>query len=346
MGKAVALVTGAGGEMGRLLLPELQRRGFDLIALDLHPLPAELRALCVETAQLDILDTDRMKELFERHRPQRIFHLAAILSSNAERDPDRAHRVNVEGTLGLLDLCRAGDEGPARFLFPSSIAVYGLPDAATKQAQGTLKEWQWTTPRGIYGCNKVYCELVGTYRSRREPSRLDFRAIRFPGLISAETLPTGGTTDYAPEMIHAAAQAKPYTCFVDEASRLPFMTMPDGVEALLTLADVDATKLTRHVYNIKGFSASAGEIRAEVLRHFPETAIGFDPDPAKQQIVDTWPADVEDSRARRDWGLAPRHGLAEAFRDYLVPALLARYAPVPTGPSGHRGETKDGEGSG
>jgi nucleoside-diphosphate-sugar epimerase len=122
-------------------------------------------------------------------------------------------------------------------------------------------------------------------------------------------------------MIHAAAKGEAYSCFVREDSRLPFMTMPDAVAALLQLAEVDAARLTTRVYNIRGFSCSAGEIRDEVLRFFPQAKVVFEPRAERQAIVDSWPADVDDGRARRDWGLAPRHGLAEAFGDYLVPAL-------------------------
>jgi threonine 3-dehydrogenase len=251
-----------------------------------------------------------------------------MLSSHAERDPELAHRVNVEATLSLFALCRQAHDS-VRFLFPSSIAVYGLPDAATKNEQGALKEWMWNTPTGIYGCNKLYCELVGTYLSRRSYEELgdgfDFRAIRFPGLISAETVPSGGTSDYGPAMIHAAAKGEPYSCFVSEGSRLPFMTMPDAIRALITLAETDAAGLSRRSYNIKGFACSAGEIRDEVRRHFPASEVRYEPIPVKQRIVDSWPADVDDSRARRDWGLTHEHGLAEAFADYLIPALKKRY---------------------
>jgi threonine 3-dehydrogenase len=279
---------------------------------------------------MDVTDAAGVSALFERHRPSLVFHLAAILSSHAERDYEKAHRVNVEGTLQLFRICRSKAGQAVRFLFPSSIAVYGLPDADEKQRQGAVKEWQWTTPAGMYGCNKLYCELVGSYLSLRAPqpdlAPFDFRAIRFPGLISAVTLPSGGTTDFAPEMIHAAAQHKPYACFVREDSRLPFMTMPDGVEALLQLAETDAARLSRRVFNIRGFSCSAGEIKRKVLEHFPDAEITFEPLAQKQAIVDSWPADIDDSRARRDWGLAPRHGLDEALGEYLMPALRQRYA--------------------
>ncbi len=328
MKRSVALVTGAGGEMGRLLVPALAERGVDVVALDLAALPPELEARCQASARMNILDTAGVQQLMRSHEPAYVFHLAAMLSAHAERDPELAHRVNVEATLALFALCRQSPH-PGRFLFPSSIAVYGLPDAATKAEQGPLKEWMWNTPTGIYGCNKLYCELVGTYLSRhmREEGGdgFDFRSIRFPGLISAETLPAGGTTDFAPEMIHAAARGEPYSCFVARETRLPFMTMPDAIAALLALADVEPARLTRSVYNIKGFSCSAGEILEQVRRRFPEARVTFDPLPSRQRIVDSWPGDVDDSRARRDFGLSPRHGLSEAFDDYLIPALRGRY---------------------
>jgi nucleoside-diphosphate-sugar epimerase len=215
-----------------------------------------------------------------------------------------------------------------RFVFPSSIAVYGLPDRRAKDAAGAVREDEWNAPSGMYGCNKLYGELLGTYwtgRALREGvPGLDFRSIRFPGLISADTLPTGGTTDYAPEMIHAAARGEPYACFVRGDTRLPFMTMPDAVDAMLRLADAPAASLTTRVYNIGAFSPTAEEIRSAVLAHFPGARITFDPQPQRQAIVDSWPEDVDDSRARRDWGHAPAHELREALADYLIPALANR----------------------
>jgi nucleoside-diphosphate-sugar epimerase len=326
MAKRTAFVTGAGGEMGHLLIPQLAALEFDVVALDLVALPESIRALCTETVEGSILDVAVVEEVFRRHAPTHVFHLAAILSRKAELDPELAHRVNVDGTFNLFKLCDRPDAAePMRFMFPSSIAVYGLPSAAVKKEAGAVRETEWTVPDGIYGCAKLYCELFGA-RLQRSKGRPDFRAIRFPGLISADTLPTGGTTDYAPEMIHAAAQDKPYDCFVGRDSRLPFMTMPDGVEALIKLALADPDKLTRRSYNIRGFSATAAEIRSEVLKHFPDAEIGFEPLPARQALVDSWPADVDDSAAQRDWGFSPRHGLANAMADYLVPAMKRRYA--------------------
>jgi len=320
MSQPVALVTGAGGELGRALVPRLARGGFAVVALDRVPPPPEVAAHCREALVLDIQDAPALERVVRAHAPERVFHLAAILSAHAERDPDLAQRVNVDATLTLLDLCR-GIRRPVRFLFPSSIAVYGLPDRATKHEQGALREWTWTTPACLYGCHKLYCEMVGTYWSERARIEgapgLDFRALRFPGLISADTLPTGGTTDYAPLMVHAAARGEPYACFVDADSRLPFMTMPDAIEALLALADADPARLGCRAYNVRGFSASAGEIRGQVLRQYPAADVTFAPRADRQRLVDSWPADVDDSRARRDFAPAPRHGLAEAFGEYL-----------------------------
>lgn len=332
MTRETALVTGAAGEMGHALVPALRDRGFDVAALDLAPLPPEIAERCVETVEGSVLDGETMVDLFRRRSPAVVFHLAAVLSSKAERDPDLAHRVNVEATVSLFRL--AGEEAlrrkrPVRFLFPSSIAVYGLPDAEAKCTAGAVLETDFNRPAGAYGCHKIYGEMLGSYLTRRAASRnepgIDFRAIRFPGLLSAETLPSGGTSDYAPEMLHAAARGKPYACFVAAETRIPFMTMPDAVAAFLRLAEASSESLSTRVYNIAAFAPSAGEIREAALAHFPDARITFEPVPERQAIVDTWPADVNDGLARRDWGHAPSHGLEGAIAAYLVPALQRRY---------------------
>jgi threonine 3-dehydrogenase len=328
-----ALVTGANGEMGHLLLPALRDRGYELVAVDLQPVAPEIAAHCKTTVVGSVVHPALMEDLFRAHAPDAVFHLAALLSSKAERDPDLAHEVNVSATLNLFRLCRerARTVGrDVRFHFPSSIAVYGLPDASAKAAAGALREEDWNRPAGMYGCNKLYGEMIGSYFAARAikdgTPGLDFRAIRFPGLISADTLPSGGTSDYAPEMIHAAAQGKPYACFVAAETRMPFMTMPDAVAAILRLDAAPADRLTTRVYNIGAFAPSAAEIRTAVLAHFPDAQIAFEPVLWRQAIVDTWPADVDDTKARRDWGHSPRHRLAEAMSAYLVPALVKRYA--------------------
>jgi nucleoside-diphosphate-sugar epimerase len=186
----------------------------------------------------------------------------------------------------------------------------------------------------MYGCNKLYCEHLGRYFARHyrqlaagEPSGVDFRAIRFPGLLSAFTLPSGGTSDYAPEMIHAAAQGRPYPCFVREDTRIPFMAMPDAISALLALLEAPAATLTRSVYNVTAFNPSAGELAALVRRDFPSARITFAPDARRQAVVDSWPEDIDDTRAREDWKFRPAFDLARTFEEYLTPNIRRRYPP-------------------
>jgi nucleoside-diphosphate-sugar epimerase len=174
---------------------------------------------------------------------------------------------------------------------------------------------------------------LGTYFSqnyqqlaRSRPVMLDFRSVRFPGLISALTLPTGGTTDYGPEMLHAAAQGEPYACFVREDSILPFMAMPDAITALLKLADAPREQLTRLVYNVTSFSLTAVQIYNLVLAAFPEAQITFDPDWKRQGIVDSWPAGLNDYAARRDWQWQPQYDVQKAFDEYLIPKIRQRYS--------------------
>lgn len=335
--RPVVLVTGAGGEMGHTLIQRLAELGtYDVLALDLQPLDPELVRRCAAVRAGDILDRHLLDRLMSEFEISVVFHLAALLSTRAEFVPETAHEVNVQGTLNLLRLTveEARSLGrPVKFLFPSSIAVYGLPTLAAKRMTGKVAEDQWLMPITMYGCNKLYCEHLGRYFARHyrqlargdAPSGVDFRAIRFPGLISAFTVPSGGTSDYAPEMIHAAAQRRPYACFVREDTRIPFMAMPDAIEALLALMQAPAESLAP-VYNVAAFNPTAGELADLVRRAFPAEQITFAPDPRRQAIVDSWPEDVDDSRARRDWGFRPAYDLRRAFDDYLLPNVTRRYA--------------------
>lgn len=335
MRKRVVMITGSAGEIGQALIEELaQEQSNHLLSLDLKPLPPELAGSTVHMVG-DILDESLLGRLVTEYEIDTIFHLAALLSTRGEFTPELAHRVNVEGTLRLLRLAAEQSEWqgrPVRFIFPSSIAAYGLPDLDTKARDNRVREWDWNTPTTMYGCNKLYGEMLGVYYSTNyrqlaadRPVMLDFRALRFPGLISAFTVPSGGTSDYGPEMLHAAAQGRPYTCFVREDTRIPFMAMPDAVKALLDLAAAPRESLTREVYNITSFSISAAEIRDLVLRAFPNAQITFEPDLKRQGIVDSWPADLNDNPARRDWGWAPDYDAQRTFEEYLIPNIRRRY---------------------
>jgi nucleoside-diphosphate-sugar epimerase len=157
--------------------------------------------------------------------------------------------------------------------------------------------------------------------------RVDFRAVRFPGLISATTTPSGGTSDYASEMIHAAARGVPYACFVGPDTTIPFMAMPDACDALVRLADAPRVRLSRITYNVSGFSVSAARIREVVLAAFPQARIAYKIDDKRQRIVDSWPAEIDDAAARADWGFRPEYDCDRAFREYLIPTIRSHYVP-------------------
>jgi nucleoside-diphosphate-sugar epimerase len=335
MRKPVVMITGAGGEIGHGLVTRLQQTGASIITVDLTPLDASLAPLVIREFTGSITDLSLLDRILAEFEVDRVFHLAALLSTRAEFTPVTAHHVNVEGTLNLLEFAQRQGEShgrPVVFVYPSSIAAYGLPDVATKAAAGRVREDQYAHPTTMYGCNKLYCEQLGDYYAKHYKqlsadaiARVDFRCVRFPGLISAVTMPSGGTSDYAPEMIHAAAKGEHYDCFVRPDTRIPFMAMPDGVEALLQLAVAARANLTRSAYNLTAFNPSAAEIRAVVMAAFPDATIDYRVDAKRQGIVDSWPADVDDSAARADWGFAPRHDFDRAFREYLIPTIRQRY---------------------
>lgn len=335
MRKKAILITGAAGEIGQALIDALAgRTATAILTLDLQMLPPE-QMRRVTHIQGDILDKTLLSRLVSEYELETIYHLAALLSTRSEFTPEAAHRVNVEGTLSLLQLAAEQSEWrgqPVKFIFPSSIAAYGLPDLQTKMDYSRVREWEWNYPRTMYGCNKLYCEQLGTYFSRyyrqlaaERPVMLDFRCLRFPGLISAFTVPSGGTSDYGPEMLHHAAQNKPYACFVREDVQIPFMAMPDAVKSLLMLTQAPAEALKRPIYNVTAFSLTAAEFRNWVLRFFPQAQITFVPDVKRQGIVDSWPADLDDSAARREWGWEPDYPVERSFAEYLVPNIQQRY---------------------
>jgi threonine 3-dehydrogenase len=336
--KPVVLITGAGGEIGHGLIDRLaESRERAIVTLDVNRLDAGIARKVDREITGSILDRGLLERVLSEFEVDLIFHLAALLSTRSEFTPVTAHEVNVEGTLTLLEFAQHEAEShgrPVVFMYPSSIAAYGMPGAEAKKQAGRVKEDEWTHPTTMYGCNKLYCEMLGTYYARHykqlaaevASGRVDFRSVRFPGLISAATVPSGGTSDYAPEMIHAAAKGEPYACFVRPDTRIPFMAMPDGVDALLQFAAAPRDRLTRTAYNVAAFNPSAEEIRDVVVNAFPNAQITWKTDTKRQGIVDSWPEAVDDSAARHDWGFSPRYAFDAAFSQYLIPAIRERYA--------------------
>ena len=337
MRKEVVLITGANGEIGHGLITHLGQRGDTrILALDVAPIDEALKPYCERFIQGDILDGMLLGRLVVEYEIRTIYHLASILSTKAEYNPETAHRINVEGTLNLLRLGVEQSQWqgrPVKFMYPSSIATYGLPSLEAKNRVGKVKEYEWLVPTTMYGCNKLYCEHLGRYYSSyyRQLAAdaggvtIDFRCIRFPGLISAITIPTGGTSDYGPEMLHAAAQGIPYACFVRPDTRLPFMAMPDAVKSLLQLEATPREALSQLIYNVTSFNPTAQEIHDIAIAAFPDPDLTFNPHLSRQRIVDSWPADIDDTKARVDWGWKPDYDQQRAFDEYLLPAIRARY---------------------
>lgn len=338
MRKKVILITGANGEVGHGLIKALYSLETepDVIVLDVRGLDDAMHQYVDTTIVGDILDTSLLDMLMSEYEIEAIYHLAALLSTHSEFRPESAHRVNVQGTINLLHVAieQANWRGePVKFIFPSSVAVYGVPDLETKARLQPVKEDEYTLPTTMYGCNKLYCEHLGRYyathyrqlAAKPEAGLVDFRCVRFPGLISATTMPSGGTSDYAPEMLHAAAKGEAYASFVRADTTMPFMVMPDAIRALLELAAAPRERLTRAVYNVASFSLSAEQVAAKVNSAFGGEQITYEPTVGRQGIVDSWPAAMDDSAARRDWDWQPEYDADDAFERYLVPTIREQY---------------------
>jgi nucleoside-diphosphate-sugar epimerase len=333
----VVLITGAGGEMGHGLIDRLAAAGRPIVVVDIRELDPEVRAKCRSSYVGDICDPGLLERLHAQYEVDEIFHLAALLSTRGEFAPETAHQVNVGGTLNLLKLAaeqaRSHGQG-VKFMFPSSIAAYGMPTLADKRANRLVHEDQFLHPHTMYGINKLAGEELGRYyqdhyrklAQDRMPRPIDFRSIRFPGIISSDTVPSGGTSDYGPEMIHAVAQGEAYECFVRPDTRIPFMTMPEAIDALMRLSSAPKERLTRTVYNVAAFSPTAADFERLVRGAYPGAQVTFVPDLGRQAIVDSWPEECDDLAARRDWDWSPTYTFESAFGQYLMPKVRARYA--------------------
>ena len=313
MRKPAILITGANGEIGHGLITALHKKiPVNIITLDLNQLDGSISGLASDELTGSILDVKLIDQLNGEYEFDTIYHLAAQLSTRAEFSPRAAHDVNVGGTINLLNLAleQGRSQGKQiKFFFPSSIAVYGLKNLKEKVSAGAIKENTYKNPYTIYGCNKLYCENLGTYFSKysEQINNLDFRSIRFSGIISAESLPQGGTSDYAPEMIHNAIQNKNYTCFVRPDSCIPFMVMPDAINAIIALMTVSKEKLTKDVYHIQAFSPTVQDIYNKLILKFPKFKLNYNVNSNRQGLIDSWPSILDQSRACKDWGWNPNY---------------------------------------
>jgi threonine 3-dehydrogenase len=306
------LITGAGGQIGGDLVHALAQRDHEIIATDVAVKPDRVVAAPnVTWHHLDVTDPGSVMALFRQVRPDKVFHLAAILSARGEEIPQTTYRVNELGTFHILEACR--ETGTSQLIFTSSIAVFG-PDTHTETPTPDDAPRHPTT---MYGVNKASGELLGSYYHKRYG--FDFRAVRFPGLISA-AMPGGGTSDYALFMYVDAVRIGAYEAFCRPDTVIPLMYMPDALRALVELSEADDSRLERRVFNIAAFSPRADEIAASVAKRVKGAKLTFRPDPRRQAILDSWPRILDDANAHREWGWKPEFTL-EQMSDDLVPKI-------------------------
>jgi nucleoside-diphosphate-sugar epimerase len=311
------LVTGAAGQIGSELTPFLRKKFGDenVIASDIRK---EVNPSLLSSGPFEILevtDSSRIHEILEKYDIRIIYHMSAILSAVGEKNPEKAWNVNVNGTHNILKA--AYKQGLDQVFVPSSIAVFGPETPKEKTPQETVLK-----PKTIYGISKVTCELLCEYFVRRYG--LDVRGCRYPGIISYETLPGGGTTDYAVEIFYEAVRHKEYTCFVKKDTMLPMMYMPDCLKATVNLMEADLSQLIHHAdFNLNGMSFTVEELAQEIKKHIPDFSIDYKPD-YRQNIADSWPKNIDDSAAQQEWGWQPDYDLVSMTEDMLT-VLQRRY---------------------
>lgn len=304
------LVTGAAGQIGSELVVALKKRYGEgnVVPTDKAVTRAQSSSGALEP--LDVMHLSSVERAVKAHRIDTIYHLAAILSAAGEAHPDLAWDVNMGGLKNILDVSARYDVG--RVFWPSSIGVFG-PDARKVRAPQDAP----LNPTTMYGVTKVAGELLSEYYSLKHG--LDVRSVRFPGLISSEARPGGGTTDYAVEIFYSALQTGKYTCFLREDTTLPMMYMPDALRAAIELMEADPGRVRLHRgYNVAAVSFSAGRLAAEISKHLRGFRVAYSPD-GRQAIADSWPKSIDDSAARKDWGWREEYGLPE-----MVTSMLER----------------------
>lgn len=315
------LVIGATGQIGSELVPRLRELyGKDKVVAGFHS-----KKLCVEleggpSACIDVNNKEEMKKLIQKYDINEIYHLAALLSAVGEQNPMKAWDINMNSLINVLEISRESKEKGKEIgiFWPSSIAVFG-PTTPKKAPQETVLE-----PSTMYGITKVAGELLCAYYKNK--FGIDVRGLRFPGIISYKTLPGGGTTDYAVEIFYEAIEKKNYECFVCEETMLPMMYMPDCIKSTMELMNAPKENLKHVCYNVSGMSFSAKELYHEIKKHIPEFECKNNPD-FRQKIADSWPREVDDKEAKRDWNWKPDYGTKEMVKD-MVEKISEKLKPA------------------
>lgn len=307
MRKDTILILGANGQLGSVLTKKLQS-----LFGDDHVIISDIREPSEENGIfefIDVTDKQKLAEVVEKYSVTQIYHLAAILSASGEKNPLKTWDINMEGLLNVLELAR--EKEIAKVYFPSSIAVFGPDTPRINTPQHTV-----LAPTTVYGMSKVAGENWCQYYSKRYD--LDVRSLRYPGVIGYQSMPGGGTTDYAVDIYHKAVLNEPFECFLGENTRLPMIYMDDVIRGTIELMEAPSSKIKiRTSYNLAGVSFSPKEIFLSIQRHIPNFQITYQPD-FRQAIADSWPDSIDDSDARKDWGWEPKFDLEEMTKDMLL----------------------------
>jgi len=304
------LVTGAVGQIGSELTMALRKRyGNDnVVACGRKTKPSKTLRNSGPFEFIDITKRETVEKVVKEYDIDTFYNMAAILSAVGEERPLLCWNVNINGLYNIIEI--AHEHEMTRVFVPSSIAVFGPETPRINTPQETVLK-----PTTMYGVTKVAGELLGDYYIKK--FGIDVRGIRYPGIISSETLPGGGTTDFAVEIFYEAIKNKKYTCFVKEDTILPMMYMPDCIKATINLMEADVSKLKHHCdFNIASMSFSAGELADEIKKHIPEFKCEYKPD-FRQAIADSWPQSIDDTAAREEWGWKPSYNLPSMTKDML-----------------------------
>ncbi len=302
------LVTGAAGQVGTELVPALrQAYGTSaILATDLKPATGALLDGPFET--LDCLDISALNGAVSRHKPDRIYHLAALLSATAEKNPQRAYAVNMGTLTNVLEIAR---EQKLAVFVPSSIGAFGPNTPRNPAPQDTIQR-----PTTMYGVTKVAGELLCDYYFTRYG--VDTRGLRYPGLISYVAPPGGGTTDYAVDIFYQALETGQYTCFLRSDTQLDMMYMPDAVRAAIEVMEAPADRLKHHnAFNVTAMQLTPASLADLIRAELPEFRIDYDVDPVRQRIADSWPQRIDDRAAREEWNWKPEYDAPSMVKDML-----------------------------
>ncbi|MEM2009633.1 MAG: NAD-dependent epimerase/dehydratase family protein [Thermosphaera sp.] len=303
------LVIGATGQIGTELVPALRKLyGKENVIAGYHSKPPTGPLTDGPVEHVDVLDKNSVEKVIKKYDINEVYHMAAILSAAGERNPQLAWKVNMDGLYIVLELAR---EYRFRIFWPSSIAAFGPNSPKVNTPQVTIMD-----PTTMYGITKYAGELLTRYYAYKFD--VDVRGVRYPGIISSEALPGGGTTDYAVEIFYHALEGKKYTCYLREDTMLPMMYMPDAVKAAIQLMNADRNRLTiMSGYNVAAFSFTPKQLETEIKKYVPQLEVEYKPD-FRQKIADSWPKSLDDSVAREEWNWSPDWSFEAMVKDMLV----------------------------